>query len=81
MANIIKATVYITNFDEREANDVKMELEQALEPLSISTQLALSISIPELETSEAFIFEDDLKINFTDAAIEDYEKYFNKNDH
>ena len=73
MAKVYKVSLYITD-----ANDdytgrekyLKDDLEEQVEKLWVQTN---HLKIVE---SEEFEWDDDLAINSTDAAVEDYEVYF-----
>ena len=71
MAKVFKVSMYIT--DSSGMYQDKVYLENELQFDDASTDFV------EIEESEEFEWEDELKINYSNATKEDFEAYFNKN--
>jgi hypothetical protein len=62
------------NGDMHNAEYLKEQLEQ------VADRLWVSFEHVEVEESEEFEWDDDLKINKTNATVEDFEEYFEEED-
>lgn len=72
MAKIYKAQIYLTDY-----NDEIQDLEDLKEDLKdLGDYLWIGVDIGEIKESKEFEWDDDLKINSTDATIADFEEYF-----
>jgi hypothetical protein len=68
MAKIHKLTLFIVD-----ANDVYDDIEYIISDSQLSTDLSFT---PYDSKSVSFEWEDELEINYSDCAREEYEKYF-----
>jgi hypothetical protein len=72
MARIVKAEIYITDYegDYEDADHILGELKSL-----VSNELWVDVKVGKVKESKEFEWKDDLKINQTDSTIEDLEEY------
>lgn len=72
MAKVYKAIIYLTDHNEeiQGVNGLKEDL------INLGYELWVGVDIAEVKESQSFDWDDDLKINSTDATNEDFEVYF-----
>ncbi|MFS0905676.1 hypothetical protein AB3N02_21770 [Priestia aryabhattai] len=76
MAKVYRVTMFVSdaNGDMQDAENLKEQLEQ------VADRLDVFFDHIEVEESEEFEWDDDLKINKTNATVEDFEEYFEEED-
>ncbi|AOZ61764.1 hypothetical protein BJ4_141 [Bacillus phage BJ4] len=72
MAKVHKVTMYITDFEEFDEEEIESYVRRA-----ILQGLDDNPMIDSIESSAPFEWDDDIRINYTDAKIEDYENIMN----
>ncbi|QVW29024.1 hypothetical protein [Bacillus phage SWEP1] len=77
MAKVHKVTLYVVDlygdYDTYTEEEIGQEIKYA-----VDTQIDTSSHVGEIESSKEFEWDDELKINYTDATTNDYEEYFKK---
>ena len=77
MAKVHKITMYVVDlygdYDSYTEEEIGNEIKYA-----VDTQIDSSSHIGKIESSEEFEWDDELRINYTNATTDEYEAYFKK---
>lgn len=77
MAKVHKVTLYVVDLYGDADNYTEEEVGRAISD-AVDFQLDTMSHLDKIQSSEEFEWDDELKINNTDAETKDYEEYFKK---
>ncbi|AGY46646.1 hypothetical protein BigBertha_138 [Bacillus phage BigBertha] len=77
MPKVHKVTLYVVDLNGDYDNYTEEEVAEEVKQ-HVDLQLDTMSHVGKIESSEEFEWDDELKINYTNATTKDYEEYFKK---